>query len=314
MKTLVIFKIAFVICLLAVAPARAQSVWHVPTDFATIQDALDAGAVVDGDTILIEPGYHLGAIVNKSVEIKGLGGAVIDDGPLHSSGLSQGFRLVAGSGGTSISHLTFMTDLSIMNGEAIDDVTVTQNTFLNSIQAISNWRGNRWQISHNKIQDLHTRCGGGIGILIGDYTGGSVEDNVVSHNTITGDVTFPEGDCGGYDGSGIVIYADFRWDRLGAANISYNRVIKNKVSVVPSPEGATTNPVGANAFELTDTRDMPDAPVICYNKIGFNDFRGSDTQIVLTPSTLSGCNEISRNFGKNRGHGSHPSVFGPGGV
>lgn len=313
MRMLAVIKVILGICFLTAAPARAQTIWHVPTDFATIQDALDDSSVVDGDTILIEPGNHPGALVNKSIEIKGMGGAVIDDGPMHPSGLSQGFRLVAGSDGTSISHLTFETDLSIMNGEAVNDVTVTQNTFLNSVQAISNWRGNRWEISHNKIQDLHTQCGGGIGILIGDYSGGSVRDNVVSHNTITGDIVFPDGDCGGYDGTGIVIYADFRWNRLGAADISYNRVIKNKVSVVSYLDGTTANSVGAIAFELTDTRDASNDLVICYNEIGFNDFRGSDKQIALTPSNLGDCNEISRNFGKNRRKSLLSSAFGPGG-
>lgn len=313
MKTLAIVKSALVLCLLVAAPATAQTVWHVPTDFATIQDAINDGSVVNGDTILVEPGNHTGALVTKGVEIKGTGGAVIDSGPPHPSTLSQGFRLLAGSAGASISHLTFTTDLSIMNGDAIDDVTVTQNTFLNSIQAVSNWRGSRWQISHNNIQDLRAKCGGGIGILIADLSGGSVEDNVVSHNTISGNITFPDGDCGGYDGTGIVIYADFRWGRTGAANISYNRVVKNKISVAVQKLGSTTNPVGAVAFELTDTRNDSNLAILFDNKIGFNDFRGSDTHVTLTPSNLDQSNEISRNFGENRGQGSHPNLFGPGG-
>lgn len=93
--------------------------------------------------------------------------------------------------------------------------------------------------------------------------------------------------------------------------IAYNRVVKNKVSLV------SDNPdvVAVVAFELTDTRDNENecCEVIYDNAIGFNDFRGTEIQIALTPETLQGCNDISRNFGDNRGHGSHPSVFGPGG-
>ena len=188
--------------------------------------------VSDGDTIRVSSGNHAGALVTKSVEIKGEDGAVIDSGPMHPAGLSQGFRLLAGSDGAVISHLTFTVDLAIMNGDAVNDVGVYHCTFTNTIQAVSNWRGGGWVISHNKIVDLRTRNGGGIGIMIADYSGGEAKDNVVSHNTITGTLHVWENDGGGYNGSGIVIYADFRWGRAGAEEMSGNRIIKNKVSLV----------------------------------------------------------------------------------
>ncbi len=145
-----------------------------------------------------------------------------------------------------------------------------------------------------------------------DFSGGVVEDNVVSHNTVLGTLHVSEGDCGGYQGSGIVLYADFRWGRAGADEIKDNRVVKNKVSLVSD----NPNLVEVVAFELTDTRDDPQAdpyPVIFDNAIGFNDFRGTALQIYLTPEELEDHNDISRNLGNNRGHGPHPSVFGPGG-
>ena len=163
---------------------------------------------------MVSPGEHAGALVSKAVEIKGEGGAIINTGPTHPAGLSQGFRLDTGSDGATISHLTFTVDLAIMNGAAVSDVTVTQCSFENTIQAVSNWRGSGWEISHNQITDLRTRNGGGIGILVADYSGGFVEDNVVSHNKIMGVLHVDPGDGGGYDGSGIVLYADFRWGRL----------------------------------------------------------------------------------------------------
>jgi len=285
--------------------------WDVPGDFATIQAAVDAAA--DGDIIKVASGNHAGALVDKKVTIMGEGNAVIDDGPLHGSGLIQGFRMLAGSDGTTFSHLTFTTDLSIMNGEAVNDVTVTQCTFLNSVQAISDWRGSNWEITHNKIIDLRARNGGGIGILVGDYSGGVVENNVISHNQISGTLhinTFPVEEEGGYDGSGIVLYADFRYGGAGANEIKNNYVTHNSVSLVSDDPDL----VDVNAFELTDTRDDVDAdpyPVLFDNAIGFNDFRGTANQILLTPMDLENYNDISRNLGDNRGHGLHPSFFKP---
>ncbi len=286
------------------------AIWHIPEDFTTIQEAIDSDDVQDGDTIILAPGNHEGALVDKSVEIKGEDGAVINDGPPHPAGLTMGFRLLAGSDGATISHLGFTVDLAIMNGDAVDYVTVQNCTFTDTIQAVSNWRGSGWQINHNVITDLRTRSGGGIGILVADYAGGVVVNNVVSHNSISGTLHVSEDDCGGYNGSGIVLYADFRWDRLGAEEISGNSVVKNKVSLVSD----TPEIVDVCAFELTDTRDNQELdPVIFENAIGFNDFRGTTLQIVLTPENLGEINDISRNKGDNCGHGLHPSLFGPGG-
>lgn len=293
--------------------------WYVPGDFSTIQGAIDDLGVSDGDTIFVGPGNHFGALVTKEVEIKGEGGAVINDGPLHPAGLTMGFRLLAGSDGTTISHLGFDgVDLAIMNGEAVSDVTVDHCTFTNTVQAISNWAGSGWQISHNVITDLRTICGGGIGILVAGYTEGTIRDNVISHNKITGTMHISPDDCGGYNGSGIVLYADYRYGETEAIEISYNRVVKNKISLVAQsdPDNPPANPIDVVAFELTDTRDDVNAvpyPVVFDNAIGFNDFRGTTIQIALTPEDLENHNDISRNFGDNRGHGDHPSAFGPGG-
>jgi hypothetical protein len=309
-KTVLMLAVFFMLFFVSASVALA-AVWEVPGNFPTIQAAIDSELVFEGDKILVGPGSHSGAFVTKSVEIKGADGAIIDTGPMHPAGLSMGFRLMAGSDGATISHLRFETDLSIMNGAAVNDVTVTQNTFIDSIQAVSNWRGSRWEISHNEIIDLRTRNGGGIGILVADYTGGVVSDNVISHNKISGTLHVDPNDGGGYSGTGIVIYADYRWGRLGAESIEYNRVVKNKVSLTSD----TPDVVDVVAFELTDTRDDEDVNVIHDNAVGFNNFRGTETenQIALTPANLDTVNNISRNLGDNRGHGLHPSLFGPGG-
>lgn len=309
-------KLTFVLALAALvilpSPALAATtgnVWQVPGDFATIQDAIDSLDVLDGDRIIVGAGNHAGALLDKAVEIRGEDGATISGGPLHPAGLVQGFRLLAGSDGATLSHLQFEVDLAIMNGDGVDNVTVSHCSFTNALQAISNWRGSGWQITHNTITDLRTHNGGGIGILIADYSGGVVSGNVVTHNKISGTLHVWTDDGGGYNGSGIVLYADFRWGRAGAVAIEGNRVANNTVSLASD----TPAVVDVVALELTDTRDDATLePVIFDNKIGFNDLRGTELQIVLTPENLGDFNDISRNLGDNRGHGSHPSTFGPG--
>ena len=238
--------------------------------------------------------------------IVGDGETIINYGPVHGSGLVQGFRLMAGSGGSVLRHLTFTVDLAIMNGASVDYVEVSHCTFLDSVQAVSNWGGSHWTITHNEITDLRTRNGGGIGILVADRFGGEVHGNLVAHNTITGTIHVWSGDGGGYCGTGIVLYADFRWGSAGAMGIYDNTVKHNKVSL------ASDNPsvVDVVDIELTDTRDDPGVdPVIYGNYIGFNDLRGTEAQIALTPDNLAEVNYISRNLGSNRGHGLHPRGY-----
>lgn len=143
-------------------------------------------------------------------------------------------------------------------------------------------------------------------ILVGDYTGGVVADNVVSHNRISGTVHVSAGDCGGYSATGIVIYADFRWGAPGALHIAHNRVIKNQIALTSD----TPPVVDAVALELTEAEDPdPLTHVIHDNAVGFNDLRGTTLQIALTPVDLDTTNAISRNLGDNRGHGLHPRAL-----
>ena len=300
------------ITILFSSPAVAAD-WRVPADFATIQAAIDSAGVVDGDRILVGPGSFAGALITKSVHIQGVGRAVISTGPMHPAGLVQGFRLFAGSDGTTISHLRFTVDLAVINAalEKVDNVTVTQNTLISPVQGISNWLGSGWEITQNEIVDLRTRCGGGIAILVGDYNGGIVVDNVVSHNRISGTVRVSPTDCGGYNATGIVVYADYRWGRLGSTHLAYNRLVKNHISLTSD----TPSVVDVVGIELTEAGDPdPLTHVIHDNAVGFNDLRGTALQFVLTPSDLDNpTNDISRNLGENRGHGLHPSTFGPDG-
>ncbi len=305
------------------AKGPETEVWNVPGDFNTIQEAIDSADVVNGDTIRVGKGNHAGALVTKAVTIVGTGGAIIDDGPNSHSFLRAGFLFAddgAGSGAT-IRGFTFIGDYQssyVDDGKldfpifsrGADDVTIEHNTMITSLQAITNWGGSGWVISHNDITDLGTLNGGGIGIFIGETTGGIVENNAVSHNKIRGVLHVWESDGGEYSGSGIVLYANFRWGAAGAEAIKNNIVVHNKVSMVSD----NSEVVDIVAFEMTENwypADPPDpTPIVIYdNAIGFNDFRGTEIQIVLTPEELEDYNSISRNLGENRGRGLHPSIF-----
>lgn len=302
------FRAACVALGLLVLPTLAAAqghVWTVPGDFATIQDAVDSPDVASGDTIRIGPGAHAGAVVTKSLDFVGRGGATIVSGPVHPSGMLQGFRLANGSSGTTISHLGFTVELGIIvaTGNDVNDVTITQCVFDNPVQGITAWGGSRWNINHNDIHDLRSNNGGAIGILLGDWKGRAINDNLVEHNRIDGTLHVKSDDGGGYNGSGIVVYADYRYGGAGASQISRNRIAKNTVSL----ESDTPAVVDVAAIELTDTREV--AGVIYSNAVGFNDLRGTTLQIVLTAGLDNPVNAISRNLGENRGHGLHPSAF-----
>lgn len=303
----------------ATGPTEAAT-WNVPGDFATIQEAMDSPLVVDNDRILVGSGSHAGAVVTKAVEIKGEGGAIINSGPLLTPympcgtivlniGFQFGFAGDPPGSGATISHLTFEGLAFPVFSRGADDVTVTQCAMVDPVQGVTNWGGSGWEVGHNVITDLRSANGGGIGIIVADLSGGIVSDNIVSHNKLAGTLHVASCDSGGYDGTGIVLFADWRYGRSGAESIEYNRVVKNKVSLASD----TPDVVDVHAVELTEHSNPGDI-VIQDNAIGFNDLRGTVSQLVLSPPGLDNpVNRISRNLGDNRGHGLHPSAFGPGG-
>ncbi len=274
-------------------PSNKPNAWNVPGDFASIQDAIDDANVLNGDFIYVGKGEFAGALVDKGVNIIGNAGkTIIDDGPVHRSGNLQAFRLEEGSDNSSFSHLIFLTEgLDIMNAAAVNNVEVHHNTFNNSLQAISNWIGSGWNIHHNNIYDLRTDCGGGIGIMVADYLGSLVENNIVMHNEVYGTINVSEGDCGTYSGTGIVIYADFRWGRLGSDGLKNNTIEHNKVSLVSS----NSDLVPAVGLELTNTADPFTEYLIVDNVIRFNDLRGTANSMELDPEDLDEYNDISKN-------------------
>ena len=324
MKKQLFLVIMVSILVFAAVPAGATATFVVDDDgvdcptalYTTIQDAADAAS--PGDTIQVCTGTYAGAVVEKTLQFRATGNVVINDGPNSHPPLRAGF-LFLGDGAGSGSIITGFhfegtpqdgyvddgyLDFPIFSRGA-DNVTVDHNDISNSLQAVTNWGGSGWKIRFNDITNLWTLNGGGIGILIGDnhITGGAVMNNVVSFNKISGVLAVLPGDGGGYCGTGIVLYSD---SRRGPAedDISGNRVTRNKVSLMSDTPGL----VDVVAIELTDTANS-DPAVVFGNTIGFNDLRGTETGIALSPLSLEDDNTISRNLGDvrdRRDDGVHP--------
>ncbi|HUT45635.1 MAG TPA: hypothetical protein VMX36_05085 [Sedimentisphaerales bacterium] len=323
MKRLLIICVAAAFAT-AVGNTVQAATWNVPGDFATIQDAIDSGDVMEGDTIFVGPGNHYGATVTKAVEIKGEDGAVINSGPAYA-GFMTGFYFRDGAGnGATISNLSFETvDLPVYSRDT-DDVTIDHCTMSIPYQGITNWNGSGWDISHNVINGLRTSSGGGIGIFIGtrDYEGATANNNLIAHNKVTGQVVVPQDEIdrydelppypeAGYSVAGICLMSDRRSGRL-AGPITGNSILKNNVAI--SSNNPRNHPAEGIALSDLGLDQDPPVPDIVGNKVGFNDVRGViGTPIALYPDdSVADNNVISRNLGddaNNRGGGAHPKTL-----
>lgn len=270
--------------------------WRVPGHFPTIQAAIDSHFVKDGDVLRVLPGRRTGATVRKAVVLRALGCVTIVNGPVVSPLGKAGFLfpgLGAGSGAT-VDGFAFEVAFPVFSRGA-DDVSITRNTMYGANQGVTNWAngtwGKGWDITHNTLLDLRTSCAGGIGILIGDYEGGTVSGNLIAHNDVRGRVRVPADDCGGYDAPGIVLFADWRYPGDTGATITGNRVTKNRVSL------SSTRPalVPVSGVELSDTRNLAAELDLTDNAVVYNDLRGLAVPVALTPEELSTVNRIEKN-------------------
>ena len=277
----------------------AGKTWMVPGDFPTIQAAIDSSRVQDGDAIAVFPRLRLaGAVVTKAVTISAIGQATVVTGPVVNALGKAGF-LFPGDGkgsGATITGLHFSGVAFPVFSRGADDVSVTHNTMGSPVQGVTSWAhgrwGKGWHIAFNSIWNLRTRCGGGIGILLGDYAGGRVTGNMVVHNAIRGQVHVSASDCGGYGAPGITLFADFRYPGDTGAAIDGNRILKNRVFL----ESSRPAVVGASGIELSDTRDLGGELVIKDNGVVYNDLRGTVVPLNFTPDELATVNQVEHNI------------------
>ena len=308
-----VFSILFALVLVltfslvtAVPVSAIGTVTNIETQetFATIQDAIDDADTIDGHTIEVGAGNWFGALVDKSLEIRGKDGAVIDDGPTHSK-WTCGFKLISGSDGATISHFTFQGLGLPIYGLDIDDVTIEHNKIYDTMQGITNWDGDGWVIRHNTIEGIAILYNsGGIGIAVGTR-GDDISGNVVAHNTIVADIP----DDHAFSVGGILLSADKRWWDPG--EVTDNKIVHNRVKIT----GPKSWAISLQVIDTPPPTDEYAIEKLHDNKVAFNDLRGSDDPIAYYPSeVLEECNDISRNLGKddNRGHGETPAnVFNP---
>jgi hypothetical protein len=302
---------------LAFAGTAGAADWRVPGDFPTIQDAIDSASVVDGDAIVVEAGNRAGATVTKALSIRARGKVQIVDGPAVTPSAKAGFYFPGGGqgSGSSITGFTFTGIPLPVFSRGADDVSVSGNTMSSFLQGVTSWGygswGNRWEISGNTMTSLSTSCGGGIGVLVGDFQGGTVSGNLVTRNLMRGRLRVPDGDCGGYNAPGIVLYADFRGGAAGAL-IQANVVSRNKVAVASptSVVGAQSIVVSVSGVELTDTRGdwAIQPPVVTDNAVTYNDLRGMALPITSMPDEVASVNTIENNYTSIPGFGDRPSV------
>lgn len=195
------------ITVIAIPVSAKRGVIKVPRDYATIQEAINAAQ--DGDLILVGPGEYAGAVVNKTVEIRGEEGeTVINDGPYvfppHTGGPKGGFLFITwvdsepgvGTGnGSSISGFTFECDIFTGSLEGMffpimavktDNVVVKNNVIRNALFGIINWDGSNWAIKDNDILESQLFPFGAVGIIIGSVWGGPANGNLVKGNRIIG--------------------------------------------------------------------------------------------------------------------------------
>jgi len=269
----------------------------VPDNYPTIQEAINSA--LPGDKIIVGPGEYYGAIVNKSVEIMGEGGAVIVDGPPYGldSTINIGFFLEAWtSSGATISGFTFFVDLPVF-GRVVDEVTVEHNIMNAPFQGVTCVCGNRWVIRYNDINGLTNLTAGGLGIWIVSswILNLPANDNLVAFNKITADFPFS-----------IDINAGIALSSWGG-QVTGNKVVYNRI--VMTGWIGWTFAIAMAAWNQT----LPPQTYMLGNMIGFNDLRRSSYDFVFCyPPELVNYNVISRNLGENRAYdGVPPHIFNP---
>jgi hypothetical protein len=184
-----------------------------------------------------------------------------------------------------------------------DWVTVNRNTMALYLQGVTNWGygswGSHWDIVDNTLRHPVTSCGGGIGVLVGDFLAGTLTGNFVARNSIRGRLRVAGDDCGGYNAPGIVLYADYRPGGTGAV-LQGNVVTKNSLGLTSATPILGGDPwlVTVSGIELSDTRDdgtiVP--AVISGNVVTYNDLRLMEVPVSSNPDELSAANTIANNY------------------
>ena len=248
-------KLMLILALVS-TPAVAANLF-VPTQFGTIQAAVDAAS--PGDRILVAAGMYDGALITKRVKIAGEGNqTVIINGPTGQSSPSffqNGFELSSGADGTTISDLRIDLDPGSVDvlggvvlvqvgifGVGVDRVAVHDVELIGLNGGIDFRSSHKWRIIDNTIEGLNSVEFPGfvrraIGIRVVESSGSLIAFNTITHDGSSDDNTNKR-----YRGIELI----FRFpDRIPVVN---NKLIQNEIAIV-----------APGASEVTDIRliDVP---------------------------------------------------------
>jgi hypothetical protein len=302
--------------LLSVGGARAATL-RVPAQYPTIQAAVDSAA--EGDRIRVGPGRYCGATLTKRLTLEGRGRPKIvgcKTSPTVTTDLRAGFFLPGGKGANAASGSVirgFYFDgegVSNQNLEPLsfgvfarsaNDVVVERNTFVGTVQAVTNTGGDRWLIRSNRIRDLTlldcTRyCTGGDGIVIGLARGGAAtpagdadplnrpEDNVVVSNSIAG---APPDGFGTFSMVGVLLLA-----------ADHTTVLENRLVLRDNPNASS---LGQGILVSNTCCGLASSflPGSRFTSLIRNDARRSENGIVIEGS--GGANTLGLFLHANRG-------------
>ncbi|HMJ11244.1 MAG TPA: hypothetical protein VK524_07535 [Polyangiaceae bacterium] len=302
---------------LGASPAAA-GVLAVPDSHPTIQAAVDAAQ--PGDKIFVRRGSHCGAVLDKPVHLIGLGYPTIvgcDSGPFLAASVRVGF-LLPGANGTSAASGSTITGFSFdgagvsntnlaplafgIVGRFANNVGVLHNRFQGTVQAITNTAGDRWLISHNRVEDLSvfdctgSLCTGGDGIVVQvargtlAVAGGAAnpvnrpEGNLIVGNRV--DAQIPDG----FDAFGFVGVLVFAADGT--------TLLHNKLSIPDNPE-ADAPGQGILITNVCCGDVTPQVPGARNTLVAFND--ASDSEFGVVVEGTGGQNTLGLVVKHNRG-------------
>jgi hypothetical protein len=242
--------------------AEARTI-KVPHDYPTIQGAVDAAAA--GDEIEVAKGRFCGATLTKRLTLTsakkggatiiGCAGSPILVGPLRVGFFLPGAAPIGSASGSKIHGFVF-DGKGVSNGNTnplsfgvyarfTHHITVEDNEFQGTVQAITNTAGDNWAISDNTIKGLTVFdctgafCGGGVGIAIQVSSSNPAERpeaNAVVDNDIEGKAP------SGFDA--------FAMDGILAFAADGTAIVKNTTKITAGV--ASTEPLGVGIL-VTNT-------------------------------------------------------------
>jgi hypothetical protein len=274
----------------------------VPQDHPTIQDAVNAAR--DGDRIVVARGRFCGATITRRVDLVGKDGATIIGCPAPLSGPYRvGFLLPdANASGTTIRGFRFdgrgVSNANLQPlgagvlARSADGVTVANNLFEGTFQAVTSTDGSGWTVVFNRIEHLTALtcdggCAGGDAIVFQQrlVLDRRPRGNLAAFNQVQGDI--PDG-LNEFSMTGVFV--------LGQAGA---RVVGNTFRIPHNPAAAAQG-VGVLVSDHCCAAVVVSTSV--KTDVLFNDGRRSELVLRVDPDAQGGDGNLegARIFG-NRG-------------